>query len=233
MVRRKDKMNTTQLLYNDSVQKEIFARKNKNHLYDYSLMDDLIQELNELGYNFTYATDLTYYTLTDKRTIPIFKKFIPKFEDIGFSMSLIPHICYSGNKDCAKFLIEFCLSCEKQGKMSVATYNCFDNALCKIKCREYITEYLSLISPPIHRDKFYFLMELLSKWEIKEAIPIIIKRLECDKLKQPAIKALGNYSDLELLSILEVYAASKNSAISNSAKKAMQKIQKSASSQLS
>lgn len=226
-------MNTTQVLYNDSIQKEICARNNKNHLYDYSLMDNLIQELNELGYNFTYATDLVYYTLTDKRTIPIFKKFIPKFEDIGFSMSLIPHICYSGNKDCAKFLIEFYLSCEKQGKMSRAAYNCFDNALCKIKCKEYITEYLSLISPPIHSDKFYFLMELLSKWKIKEAIPIIIKRLECDKLKQPAIKALGNYSDLELLSVLELYAASNNADISNSAKKAMQKIQKSASSQLS
>ena len=226
-----DQMNTAQLLYQDSIQKELRTRESGEHSHDYALMDQLIQELNALGYHFTYATDLVYHTLTDERTIPIFQRFIPQFEDIGFSLSLIPHVSYRGNKDCAKFLLEFYRSREKQGKLSNAARICFDNAFREIKCKEFIPEYLSLISPPVHRDQFYFLMELLSQWKVKEALPIIIQRLDCDQRKLLAIKALGNYPDPELLPILEAYAASNDPAIRNSAKKAMEKIQTSASGQ--
>ncbi len=46
-------------------------------------------------------------------------------------------------------------------------------------------------------------METLGKWNIDEAKPIIIKRLEKDKIKTSSIVTLGYYNDKTTISLIE------------------------------
>lgn len=217
-------MNIPRLLHEASVKTETESRRDLSKQYDYAVADRMIAELNGLGYEFSYFADLQYCIITDKRAIPIFECYIPLFRETGFAIGVLPHISQKQYYECTEFLIEQYLRYEQSGKALPVVSNAFDNALVRIRDKRFIGEYCTLISGPEHRDRFYFLMELLSKWKVQEALPIIVNRLENDRQKAPAIISLGNYRDSSYSHLVEPFLSSENRYIRKVAGQALQKM---------
>lgn len=220
--------NYMNVVYEDHIRREIEDRKSLRRECDYILIDNLLKELNELdlGRELSYFQDLIRYTVTDKRAIPIFKKYITQFNDIGFVLDLVNNqLGLKGHKDCTEFLIELFYILEKKGERLDSVCVSFDNAFCKIKDKRYIDTYLELISVPKYIDKFYLLLEQLSKWHIEGALPIAAERVKYDKLPGAAIKALGNYADPKYAYLVEPHLNSDKPYIRQLAIKTLDKMQ--------
>lgn len=219
--------NYMNVVYEDHIIMEIEDRKSLRRECDYILIDNLLKELNKLnlGRELLYFQDLIRYTVTDKRAIPIIKKYITQFNDIGFVLDLVNNqLGLKGHKDCTEFLIELFYILEKKGERFDSVCVSFDNAFCKIKDKRYIDTYLELISVPKYIDKFYLLLEQLSKWHIEDALPITAERVKYDTLPAAAIKALGNYADPKYAYLVEPHLNSDKSYIRQVAKKTLEKM---------
>lgn len=216
------------VIYEDHIKIEIEDRKKPEKKHDYEVADNMLAELNQLnlGRELHYSEDLIFYTVTDKRAIPIFKKYILQFEHVGIVLNLVNNqLGLKGYKDCTEFLIELFYSLEKRGERLDSVYESFDNAFYKIKDKRYIDAYLELISVPKYIDKFYLLLEQLSKWHIEDALPIVVERVKYDKLPGAAIKALGNYADPKYAYLIEPHLNSEKPYIRQLAKKTLDKMQ--------
>lgn len=215
------------VIYEDHVKIEIEDRKKPEKKHDYEIADNMLAELNQLnlGRELHYCEDLIFYTVTDKRAIPIFKKYIVQFNHVGIVLNLVNNqLGLKGYKDCTEFLIELFYNLEKRGERLDSVCESFDNAFCKIKDKRYIDTYLELISVPKYIDKFYLLLEQLSKWHIDEALPIAAERVKYDKSPGSAIKALGNYADPKYAYLIEPHLNSEKPYIRQVAKKALDKM---------
>lgn len=67
-------------------------------------------------------------------------------------------------------------------------------------------------------------MEMLGKWNVVEAKPIIINRLKNDKIKTSSIRALGYYKDKTIISLIEPYLESDYLGVRKETKKVMDKL---------
>ena len=76
------------------------------------------------------------------------------------------------------------------------------------------------------KDAFPFTMEMLGRWKVKTALPIIIERLKVDTIKTSAITALGNYKDTSLFSYVEPFLSSPKSGEKKAAQKAIERMNK-------
>ncbi len=216
------------VIYEDHVKREIEDRKNPEKKHDYELFDKMLDELNQLnlGKKLCYQEDLIAYSVTDKRAIPIFKKYIVQFENVGIILNIVNN--QLGQKkyvDCTEFLIELFYSLEKKGERFNFVCDIFDNSFFRIKDKRYIDTYLELISPPKYIDKFYLMLEQLSKWHVEEALPIIAERVQYDTLPGAAIKALGNYANPKYAHLVKPHLNSEKPYIRQVAKKALEKME--------
>lgn len=108
------------VIYEDHIKREIEDRKRPEKKHDYELYDKMLDELNQLnlGKKLCYQEDLLIYSVTDKRAIPIFKKYIVQFENVGFVLNLVnKQLGQKGYTDCTEFLIELFYNLEKKVKI--------------------------------------------------------------------------------------------------------------------
>ena len=207
------------ILYKDSIRKEIESRKLEKNKKDYELVDKMRKELlDKLGVESNYLSDLVYQRIIDDRCIPILTKYIPLFENVGISLGLIQQQFYrKNNKECSDFLEKQYLDLKKNNALT----NVLDNAFVKIGDKSKISFYIDLIK---EKDKFSFVMVMLAKWNVKEAKPVIINRLENDKIKTLSIRALGYYKDKTTIPLVEKYLDSEYSGVRTEAKKVLEKL---------
>ncbi len=207
------------ILYKDSIRKEIESRKLEKNKKDYELVDKMRKELlDKLGVESNYLSDLVYQRIIDDRCIPILTKYIPLFENVGISLGLIQQQFYrKNNKECSDFLEKWYLDLKKNNALT----NVLDNAFVKIGDKSKISFYIDLIK---EKDKFSFVMVMLAKWNVKEAKPVIINRLENDKIKTLSIRALGYYKDKTTIPLVEKYLDSEYSGVRTEAKKVLEKL---------
>lgn len=215
----------TTVLYKADIERELHDRATGVDAEDYILVDSLCAELNrDLGVKYTFFQDLRYKTIENDACIPIFIKFIPRFANIGFALELITQQFWrKGNKDCSDFLERWTLELKANGKLSKVVENTLDNAFVKIQDKTKQDFLISLIRD---KDTFPFTMEMLGRWKIETALPIIIERLKVDTLKTSAIKALGKYKDISLIPYIEPFINSTKVGEREAAMKAIEQIRK-------
>ena len=109
-------------------------------------------------------------------------------------------------------------SLKRENALNKAIENTLDNAFAKIQDKRKIAFYLQLIEKA---DQFPLVMTMLGKWNIENAKPIIINRLEIDRIKTNAIRALGYYKDKSTVPLIEKYVDSEYLGVRKEAKKVL------------
>lgn len=214
---------TANVLYKRAIELEKEKRLNENYKKDIELEDKLRAELREkLGVESNYFCDLTYRTIQDDNCIQILAKYIPLFKNIGIGLDLIRQQFYrKNNKECFNFLESWYYELKKNGQLNGIIENTLDNAFVKIGIKDKIPFYLELIK---ENNKFPFVMEMLGRWKIEEAKPIIINRLEKDRIRTSSISALGYYNDKATIPLIEKHLKSDYSGVRKEAKKVIDKL---------
>ena len=192
------------------------GRKSDLHNFYDSLLYD------NLGIESNYLCDLTYRKIADDKCISILIKYIPLFQNVGISLNLITQQFWrKNNTECSDFLEKWYYDLKRDNALTNVIENTLDNAFVKIQDKSKISFYLQLIESI---DKFPFVMEMLGKWNIEYAKPIIINRLKNDKIKTSSIRALGYYNDKTMLPLIEKYLESEYSGVRKEAKKVMERL---------
>ena len=216
-------MNNQDILYKRAIENEKQMRLNADNKKDYELADELRKDLyDNLGIESNYLCDLTYRKIADDKCISILIKYIPLFQNVGISLNLITQQFWrKNNTECSDFLEKWYYDLKRDNALTNVIENTLDNAFVKIQDKSKISFYLQLIESI---DKFPFVMEMLGKWNIEYAKPIIINRLKNDKIKTSSIRALGYYNDKTMLPLIEKYLESEYSGVRNEAKKVMERL---------
>ena len=222
-----NKQDINNLFYKNAIEREIEERKNPQKTADYMLADKLRQELFDcLGVESYYFTDLCYRTIIDDKCVPILCKYIPLFNHKGFSEELITQQFWrKGNKDCSAFLKNWYYELVQKDAFDEKSTleNTLDNALIKIQDKNEIPFLLELIK---EKNRFPFTMAMLGRWKVEEAKPIIIRRLETDKSKTQAIRALGYYKDKSTIPLIEKYINDDKIGVRKEAKNVINRLKK-------
>lgn len=215
----------TSVLYKADIDRELQNRAAGIDAGDYAIIERLCDELkSELGIECSCFQDLRYGTIADETCIPIIIKYIPQFTNIGFALELITQQFWrKGNQECSAFLEQWALKLKEERRLTKTVENTLDNAFVKIQDKNKIAFYIELIR---EKDAFPFTMEMLGKWRVETAIPIIIERLEVDTIKTSAIAALGKYKDVSLLPYIEPFINSTKSGERKAATRVIEQIKK-------
>lgn len=213
----------TTVLYKADIERELYNRATGVDVEDYILVDSLCAELNRcLGVDYSSFQDLRYKHIKNDACIPIICRYIPQFANIGFALELITQQFWrKGNKECSNFLERWTLELKANGRLSKVTENTLDNAFIKIQDKSKQDFLIGLIR---EKDAFPFTMEMLGRWKIEAALPIIIERLEADTIKTSAITALGKYKDISLLPYIEPFINSTKAGERKAATRAVKQI---------
>ena len=213
------------VLYKADIERELYNRATGVDAEDYILVDSLCVELSRcLGVDCSSFQDLRYMHIKNDACIPIISKYIPQFTNIGFALELITQQFWrKDNKECSNFLERWTLELKANGRLSKVAENALDNAFVKIQDKSKQDFLIGLIC---EKDAFPFTMEMLGRWKIEAALPVIIERLEVDTIKTSAITALGKYKDLSLLPYIEPFINSINAEEREAAARAVKQIKK-------
>mgnify|MGYP004644952527 CR=1 FL=1 len=211
------------VLYKADIEREQHNRATGVDAEDYVLVDFLCAELNRcLGVDCSSFQDLRFKHIKNDACIPIISRYIPQFANIGFALELITQQFWrKGNKECSNFLERWTVELKANGRLSKIAENTLDNAFVKIQDKSKQDFLVGLIC---EKDAFPFTMEMLGRWKIEAALPIIIERLEVDTIKTSAITALGKYKDTSLLPYIEPFINSVNAGEREAATRAVRQI---------
>lgn len=211
------------VLYKADIEREQHNRATGVDAEDYVLVDFLCAELNRcLGVDCSSFQDLRFKHIKNDVCIPIISRYIPQFANIGFALELITQQFWrKGNKECSNFLERWTVELKANGRLSKIAENTLDNAFVKIQDKSKQDFLVGLIC---EKDAFPFTMEMLGRWKIEAALPIIIERLEVDTIKTSAITALGKYKDISLLPYIEPFINSVNAGEREAATRAVRQI---------
>lgn len=213
------------VLYKRDIEYEKQMRLSDEKKKDYELADKLRKELfDTLGVESNYLADFYYRTIIDDKCIPILAKYIPLFKNVGISLDLITQQFWrKNNTECSDFLESWYKELKESGTLTDIIENTLDNAFAKITDKSKIPFYIEIIKD---NDKFPLVMTMLGKWKIDEAKPLIINRLENDKIKTSSIRALGYYKDKNTIPLIEKHLKSEYSGVRQEAKKVIDRLNK-------
>ena len=213
-------MDRQDILYRQAMENEKQMRANMDNRKNYELADKLRKDLyDELGVESNCLSDLTYRKIADDQCISILTRYIPLFQNVGIRLDLIKQqFCRKNNTECSNFLEKWYYDLKRENALNKAIENTLDNAFAKIQDKRKIAFYLQLIEKA---DQFPLVMTMLGKWNIENAKPIIINRLEIDRIKTNAIRALGYYKDKSTVPLIEKYVDSEYSGVRKEAKKVL------------
>lgn len=212
-------------LYSDAIKEEKKWRENQDNKHDFELIDSIIAEINELGYNFKYEADLRWRDIQDKKVIPIFGKYLLKFENTGFAEDYISIIAKKGYFESTPIVFDLY---EKVKKISgIHQSVACDNAFYKIKDKQYINKYLELLKNEDDATRLPLTMTLLAKWNILEAKEYFMHHLDSHNrdLVFIAIECLSYYkNDSSITTALNHHLISDDKDIIKAIKKALKRL---------
>lgn len=176
--------------------------------HDLKLEAELYADLKEIGFDFYWHMQLSprKFTKEDKAIVPIFVKYFDKFDDDG--LNIYPIECLGVPKlyEATKYILElYYKHCGKfSHKLDYITF-----VLYSIGDPHYIKEYMQILNDEENlTEAEAFIVDLVGKLKVKEAIPRLIELLdfvlseeqgkfnpEC--ICTSAILALGKYKNPE------------------------------------
>lgn len=218
-------MDSQGILYIQAIENEKQMRLDEEKKKDYELADRMRNELfTTLGVESNYLVDFYYRTIIDDNCIPILAKYLPLFKNIGIALNLITQQFWrKNNKECSDFLEKWYYDLKSYNSLTDTIETTLDNAFVKIQDKTKIPFYIEIIKD---NDKFSLVMTMLGRWKIAEAKPIIISRLENDKIKTNSIRALGYYNDKAMIPLIKKHLESEYSGVRAEAKKVIDKLNK-------
>lgn len=194
---------------------------------DYALADALRQELCErFNVETTSFTHLNSIRIEDDACVDIIIPYLWRFRNTGFVQELITqHFWRKGNRTCSDFLEEWTKHCIAKDQLSGVMETTLDNAFVHIQDKRKALFYVKLMREGYD---FPFTMEMLGRWRVQEALPIILDRINNPNylLPQNAIRALGGYRDPQHLPILGEWAEAGGPATRKAAATAIRRIER-------
>ena len=194
---------------------------------DYALADALREELRmKLGVETNSFTHLTSIRIEDDACVDIIIPYLWRFQNTGFVQELITqHFWRKGNRACSDFLEEWTHYCIENGKLIGGMENTLDNAFTHVQDKRKVLFYVELMREGYD---FPFTMEMLGRWRVPEALPIIIDRISNPNylLPQNAIRALGGYRNPQHLPIFRECLEAGGPAIRKASATAIRRIER-------
>ena len=177
-------------------------------------------ELRELGFEFEVSSQAVGFMPKHKETIlPIAIRYYQQAngEEKPFFLS---YFYYKGFEEVVPVLLEdFCSPDTPR-----LTREFIGERLRVIRSKKYIDDYLKIISTPEYGTGRFAVMDLVGKLKVEAAIPLFIEMLEDEKLRIPAICALGNYKKEELRPYFERFENDTNRYWRNYSRAALKKL---------
>lgn len=194
---------------------------------DYALADALREELCErFNVETTSFNHLNSIRIEDDACVDVIIPYLWRFQNTGFVQELITQYFWrKGNRTCSDFLEEWTKHCIAKGKLCVGMENTLDNAFIHVQDKRKALFYVELMREGYD---FPFTMEMLGRWRVQEALPIILDRINNPNylLPQNAIRALGGYKDPQHLPILREWAEAGGPATRKAAATAIRRIER-------
>ena len=220
---RADKMQIVSRILEED---ERCRRRSIFYAEDYAFADALRDELRErLGIETTSFSHLTSIRIADDACVEIIIPYLWRFQNTGFVQELITqHFWRKGSRVCSDFLEVWAKHCIAKGKMSGGMENTLDNAFSHIQDKRKALFYVELMREGYD---FPFTMEMLGRWRVPEARPIILDRINDPNylLPQNAICALGWYMDPQYLSLFREWQENGGPATRKAAATAIRRIE--------
>lgn len=201
---------------------EIKDRLNPKTRGDEKLVRQLCRRLNKLGYHFSHKLqfDVGTFKTEDAKVIPIIIEYIDKFKNDGYKLQFICSLGTKGFCDATEFL----LNKYKENlppKYNWWNLNIISQVLAKICDVDHLDDYYDIFDRNVTVDAAY-LVEMLGKLKIREAVPHLIKLLDCEAIipdnwvgnlnednkylvSQMAIKVLGNIGIADNVKYIEKF----------------------------
>lgn len=166
------------VVYKAAIEEEKEWRKRKENKHDIILIDQLLEEIRELGYPYKYLADITNRKNTDKELLNIILGYIGQFQDEYISAELVGTVGQKGNKAATEIILNNYTSLSNNSKCKHAIF--YDNALNRLKDKRYISAYIELLKVPEDAIKLPLTMIMLGKWNSEKAKPYFFDYLNSD-----------------------------------------------------
>lgn len=199
---------------------------------DIKLHDELIKEINALGYHIQYYWQLHEMELCDREVYPILQKYIGQFKNERWNVDLITCLDVPKMFEATEYLLDLyrrdtLKEPSNIGPLSVR-WGCA-NALYKIKDPRYQKEYRELIRIPGMWDGGWLMIELLGKFKTEENYEFILSHVNNPimAIRSSALRALGGFKShaKQLIPLLESVISSDDvQGIKDSAKNSLKKL---------
>lgn len=168
------------VLYKEAIKEEIEWKKKKSNQLDATIIDELLNDIRKLGYNYKYFADITNRNNVDQEFLSVLLRYIGRFNDEGISAELVGVVGKKGNTFATETILKNYMSSSDSTKHRQAVF--YDNALEQIKDKRYLSSYLELLKTPEDAIKLPLTMIMLGKWHIKEAKPYFLQYLNSQLL---------------------------------------------------
>ena len=215
-------------LYEQSISEEMHDRDKPEYQHDYQIVDLMIEEINQLGYNLKYETDLRLREFHDKELIPIYKKYYLQFNNIGFAEDTLGMVTKKGFSETVP-IVQNLYDILKQNAPLYQIASC-DNAFYQIKDKKSIDLFLKYLNNEKDVIHLPLTMLLLARWKIPEAKTMFLKYMNNSNrdIVFTSIEALSYYEDPEneIKALIEKKLESSDKDIRIAAKKALKRLSK-------
>lgn len=222
------------VIYKAAIDEEKEWRKNGN-TSDINVMDQLLEEVRELGYHYRYFADITNRENNEKNLLNLLLRYIGQFQDDYFSAALVKVVGKKGNISATEIILKNYMGLSNDSKHKHAGF--YDNALNQIKDKRYLTSYMELLKSPEDAIKLPLTMIMLGKWQLEEAKPYFFEYLNTDILYHNnnisdlvyiSLEALSFYPDQDgmIMKALEDKLNNNDKDMVNAAQKAIKRLKK-------
>ena len=206
---------------------EVRKRQSIGYAADYVLADALREELRvRLNVETISFNHLNSICIEDDACMDIIIPYLWRFRNTGLVQELITqHFWRKGNRACSDFLEEWTKHCIAKDKLNGVMETTLDNAFAHVQDKRKVLFYVELMREGYD---FPFTMEMLGRWRVQEALPIILDRINNPNylLPQNAIRALGGYKDPQHLPIFREWLEDNGSATRKAAATAIRRIER-------
>lgn len=225
---------TANVIYKAAIDEEKEWRKNGN-TSDINVMDQLLEQVRELGYRYRYFADITNRENTEKNLLNLLLRYIGQFQDDYFSAALVKVVGKKGNMAATEIILKSYMGLSNDSKHKHAGF--YDNALNQIKDKRYLSAYMELLKSPEDAIKLPLTMIMLGKWQLEEAKPYFFEYLNTDILYHNenisdlvyiSLEALSFYPDQDgiIMKALEDKLNNNDKALVNAVQKAIKRLKK-------
>lgn len=216
------------VLYEQSVLEELQDRNRPEYQHDYKIVDLMIEEINQLGYNLKFETDLRLREFNDKALIPIYEKYYLQFDNLGFAEDFLDMITKRGFTE-AMPIVQNLYNVLKQSAPLYQIASC-DNAFYKINDKKSTNLFLIYLNNEEDVIHLPLTMRLLAKWKVPEAKTMFLQYMSNSNrdIVFTSIEALSYYDDPEnkIKVLIEKKLESSDKDIRIAAKKALKRLSK-------